>query len=291
MIIVRLQGGLGNQMFQYACAKNLALRLSSGVRFDLSDLLDDEQRTLHTPRYYELGCFRLPQEFATEQDLTRFTRTQKPLKRLLRHQRPCQVLREQAPGYDSRLIEKAGRRMLLIGHWQSEKYFLSSADTVRRDFQLSRPLSNRARTLIDGINDRNSVSVHVRRGDYVSNAAALAHHGVCGEKYYQGALVYARERIRDPLFVFFSDDPEWCRRNFGDMKEALFIEPSYFAAEDMFLMSRCRHHILANSSFSWWGAWLHPDPGKMVIAPRPWLSHAAKEPTDIIPDAWLRMDR
>ena len=291
MIIVKLLGGLGNQMFQYACARNVAIRFGTKVLFDLDALFDEESRNLHAPRYYELGCFSLPQNFASEADLKMFVRQRKFFARLKRHLLPRRVIQERSLQFDSSLAKRARPRTHLSGYWQSEKYFLGVQNQIHEDFKLVRPLSGKAREVADLIKTRATVSLHVRRGDYVDSTAVQAYHGVCGPDYYRNAMDRIASRVKEALFVVFSDDPDWCRRNFSKDGEILVVEPSFLAAEDMFLMSLCNHHIIANSSFSWWGAWLNPDPGKIIIAPRPWISGSAENQPDIYPPGWIVLDR
>jgi hypothetical protein len=291
MIITRLLGGLGNQMFQYACARKLAAQWKTGVCFDLSALLDEELSVLHTPRYYELGCFHFPQKFATEADLERFGRARKFFPRLGRHLRPFRVLQERSLAFESGLMKRAVKQTRLIGYWQSEKYFRGIEKELREDFQLHPFYSEQAAEKAKIIPARETVSVHVRRGDYAGDAKVRDYHGECGVAYYEKAMRRFVSGVQKPVFVIFSDDPDWCRRNLPVLGEYVYMEPSFFPAIDMILMSACAHHIIANSSFSWWGAWLNPNPGKIVIAPKPWNSGTGSGRPDIIPAGWLEMDK
>jgi hypothetical protein len=291
MIVSRLQGGLGNQMFQYACARNLAVRFGTNVVFDLTDLLDERLRLLHTPRDYELGYFKLSQSFAKKENLSPFNAPPRGFARLLRYLRPCPVLREKTLCFDPELIGRARKQTLLIGYWPSEKYFSAIGDILRQDFQLNRALSDQARKTAGIVSRCEAIGVHIRRGDYVENKAAQSFHGTCSPGYYENAMQYIASRVRAPVFLVFSDDADWCRKHFSAVGETIFVEPSGVAAEDMHLISLCRHQIIANSSFSWWGAWLNPDAGKIVIAPRPWISGPSESQPDIYPQGWIVFDR
>lgn len=286
MIIARLNGGLGNQMFQYALARALALKQRTQVLFDLSDLLDPRLRTLHAPRDFALGSFMLPKAFVDQKILNTFKPSRNEWVRLVRFFSPRTILSEKSLAFDPSINNQARRHTLLIGYWQSERYFSNIRETLLRDFELLPPLQNTARTLMRASENRNSVSVHVRRGDYASKPAVTAYHGQCGPAYYESAIRLLFNRVQDPLFVVFSDDVEWCRSNLKFPADTLFMEPGRPPALDMVLMSWCRHHIIANSSFSWWGAWLNPSPDKIVMAPRPWISSSAPVQPDIYPAQW-----
>ena len=289
MIVVRLMGGLGNQMFQYACAKSLAIRFSTDVRVDLSYLLDEELRSQHTPREFELGCFVLSQRLATPSDLAFFNRGKRGFARLIQRLRPRVVLQERTLRYDPDLLAGAKKNTQLIGYWQSEAYFASIRSTLLSDFRLARPLSYRATEMAVNIRATIAVSLHVRRGDYAALPEVTSYHGLCGQTYYRKAIQYMRSKMPDARFFVFSDDPAWCRQNLEGIGGMTIVEPSDSAAEEMHLMSLCRHHIIANSSFSWWGAWLNTNPDKVVIAPKSWISPIGPVQPDIIPPGWLVM--
>ena len=289
MIVVRLMGGLGNQMFQYACANSLAIRFSTDVRVDSSYLLNEELLSQHTPREFELGCFVLSQRSATPADLAFFNRGKSGFARLIQRLRPRVVLQERTLRYDPDLLAGAKKNTQLIGYWQSESYFASIRDTLLSDFRVARPLSYRATEMAVNIRATIAVSLHVRRGDYAALPEVTSYHGLCGQTYYRKAIQYMRSKMPDARFFVFSDDPAWCRQSLEGTREMTIVEPSDSAAEDMYLMSLCRHHIVANSSFSWWGAWLNTNPDKVVIAPKPWISPTAPVQPDIIPPGWLVM--
>jgi hypothetical protein len=289
VIVVRLMGGLGNQMFQYACAKSLALRYKTDVRVDLSYLLDEELRSQHTPREFELGCFVLSQRLATPSDLAFFNRGKRGFARLIQRLRPRVVLQERTLRYDPDLLAGAKKNTQLIGYWQSEAYFASIRSTLLSDFRLARPLSYRATEMAVNIRATIAVSLHVRRGDYATLPEVTSYHGICGQTYYRKAVQYMKSKVPDARFFVFSDDPAWCRQSLEGSGAMTIVEPSDSAAEDMYLMSLCRHHIVTNSSFSWWGAWLNLRSDKVVIAPKLWISPIAPVQPDIIPPDWLVM--
>ena len=179
----------------------------------------------------------------------------------------------------------------LEGYWQSERYFAQVADRVRHDLTLEKPPAGRDAELLAEIAAGNAVSLHVRRGDYVTDPAASATHGVCPLDYYRRAIAFIAERVADPVFFLFSDDPEWTRANLDLGGAATLVDHNGpdRGHEDLRLMSHCDHHIIANSSFSWWGAWLDPRPQKMVVAPRQWFRDASKDTSDLIPESWVQL--
>jgi hypothetical protein len=201
------------------------------------------------------------------------------------------VVRERAFTFQPKVL---GQRppAYLDGYWQSEKYFGDVADVIRKDFTVKRAPSAANAAWLDRIGATVSVSIHVRRGDYVTNADANKFHGTCGIDYYQRAVQMLSSRLGGrPEFFVFSDDPAWVRANLD-----LGSHPHHYVTnndaqtnyEDLRLMSSCRHHIIANSTFSWWGAWLNASPDKVVVAPRRWFRADEMDDRDLVPSGWVR---
>ena len=178
----------------------------------------------------------------------------------------------------------------MLGYWQSEKYFVERSETIRSDFTFRIPLDVCNRELVATLDRANTVSLHIRRGDYANNSKTKATHGLCSLDYYQAAVNYVAERVESPRFFVFSDDIAWAKENLKIKFPCQYIghnqgTNSYI---DMQLMSLCKHHIIANSSFSWWGAWLNPNVSKIVIAPSRWFA----KPTnvhDLFPPGWVML--
>lgn len=296
MIIVKLMGGFGNQMFQYAAGRSLAHRLGTELKLDLSFI-----ETLHegnTQRKYELNWLRIVAEIATSADVSVLlgektvysTLRAKVRKRFgLRWEMP-HLYREPHYHYDA-YFEFLPDNTYLLGFWHSERYFSSIAHLLREEFACREPLTGRNQTIATGIAATESVSVHVRRGDYATDPKIGQFHGLCGLDYYKAAVAAIADRTGTPHFYVFSDDHAW-------VKEHLLLEyPTTFidfnepdkGYEDLRLMSLCRHNIIANSSFSWWGAWLNRNPTKTVIAPRRWFNNSDQDTKDLIPADWLRL--
>lgn len=292
MIIVNLIGGLGNQMFQYATGRALALRT------DVPLLLDTSSFRNYDLRCYELGELSIKARLVTGAELKNFgvrNGSNGLLKRLAKAFRLDQTVvhyDETSFAYDRR-IQQINPPVYLNGYWQSERYFSDIADILRRDFTLKRPFDAANSELAGQINNLGgrAVSLHIRRGDYVSNPNTAQYHGVCSLDYYRNAVSYIAERISDPHFFVFSDDHAWVEENFKleFSVTQVDVNGSDRGVYDMALMKACRHHIIANSSFSWWGAWLNPHPDKIIVAPQCWFSGASHDTSDLIPRSWIRL--
>ena len=288
MVITRLSGGLGNQMFQYAAGKRLATRLGVGYRLDLSLF---ETLQCATPRRYALDVFALDDPIASPEEVRPFLPrrgVRSWLDRLGGRRRT--YYRERHFHFDPAVLELGGD-VCLEGYWQSERYFADIAGLIREAFRFPEPRSGPNLELGRRIRDVVAVSVHVRRGDYVADETTHRWHGVCGIDYYRRAIEHIAERIERAEFFVFSDDPAWAQANLKFPTAVTFVDhnPPERGFEDMRLMSLCRHHIIANSSFSWWAAWLAVNGDKIVVAPRRWFATDELDASDVCPADWLRL--
>jgi len=290
MILTRISGGLGNQMFQYAAGRRLALVRGTGLLLDLSPIDDPRVKT---PRRYELHAYPIRATIASAAELEAIAARRDSLAARIAR-RACGGRRDAATErhfhFDPEVLDLPDGSCLQ-GYWQSERYFADAADDVRRELTLERPAAARNALLLERIESCNAVSVHVRRGDYVTVAQAHATHGLCSLDYYRGAARYLAERVADPVFFAFSDDPDWVRENLRLEGETVVVDHNGPDAgpEDLRLMSRCAHHVIANSTFSWWGAWLDPRPDKVVVAPERWFQDGARDTSDLVPASWIRL--
>lgn len=300
MIIVELEAGFGNQMFQYAAARALAERCHTELKLSLA-YFSRPHGAAWTPRKYGLGVFpEITEAILAEEELTPFlsnalsARIKRKLIQKLHLPASDRMYRHKGAGYTGMPpVFPSACRVYLRGFWQSERYFSDCTDLIRRQFTFSEPDDSRNREMLELLRKtRTAVSVHIRRGDYVSNAGtALKHGGICPADYYERAIeIFSREE-KDPLFVFFSDEPEWVRKNIPRPARAFYVDwnggENFF--RDMQLMTECSHHIIANSSFSWWGAYLGRNPRKKVIAPSGWFSNGKSSDYGIVPDSWQRI--
>jgi hypothetical protein len=293
-VAVKLLGGLGNQMFQYATARALADRTGSSLELDVSEFAS------YTLRRYELDAMRVratvrPAAVAQVQGGISATPLARKARAAWRRLFPqpaagVPVYREKSFAFDPAVLQQRPP-VQLEGYFQSEKYFLDDVDAIRRDFTLAGEPDAANRAVLERMQGTCAVSLHVRRGDYVTNATTAAYHGTCSPGYYRQAVDHIAERC-GPLTLFvFSDDQEWVRANmpFGHPTVHVDCNPPDRGVWDMHLMKHCRHHVVANSSFSWWGAWLNPSADKIVVAPRRWFADPAINTSDLVPAAWVRL--
>jgi hypothetical protein len=292
MIITQIIGGLGNQMFQYATGRAVALKYATSFRLDISGF---EKYKLHQRAEFK-RIFNCTEEIAQEEDMRSVLGWQcSPRIRqfLLRPSMAAFRRREFVvePSFQHWLgIKYILSDSYLSGYWQSEKYFLEVAAQIREDFTFKLPLSSLNAELAEKIQQVNAVSLHVRRGDYVNNPLTTATHGLCSLEYYRTAIKYISEKTQQPHFIVFSDDIEWVKNNLQIDFPLQYVDHNHGAESynDMRLMSLCKHHIIANSSFSWWGAWLNPSADKIVVAPARWFANETNT-QDLIPQNWVRL--
>jgi len=297
MIIVQLMGGLGNQMFQYAAGKALASRRQQALAFDFGYLLNPPAGV--TRRELELAHFPVAVTPAAPGDIARllgapWTRprrsmVRKILDRLERVSQGC-LIEDRGPESFESLVSGQGEAYL-SGFWQSEKVFADISDEIRSDFKIDTLGGVVNDELLRQIEGTDSVGVHVRRGDYASDQATKGHHGLCSVHYYQSACLKIAEILPDATFFVFSDEPEWCKDNLdlGVPLQIVGVGDIRRPIDDLRLMSRCSHNIIANSSFSWWAAWLNSNPEKRVVAPLRWLAQGDPYEAVRIPAGWIRI--
>lgn len=287
MVIVKLIGGLGNQMFQYACARRIAHRHNVSLKIDVSGF---EVYKLHK---YSLKHFNIIEEFAAQDEIARFKEPKGIAPRLLMKLLPYHghtLVRERFFLFDPRLL-KVSKNVYLDGYWQSERYFNDIKDIICNEFTAKHEPDVKNKEMIQNILGINAVSLHIRRGDYVSNLTTNQVHGVCSLEYYQQAVSIISQRVENPIFFVFSDDPEWVKQNLKIAYPIIFVDHNDADKnfEDLRLMSLCKHHIIANSSFSWWGAWLGNNLNKNIVAPKKWFSKEDVNTQDLIPERWIRI--
>lgn len=292
MIIVKLMGGLGNQMFQYAAAKRLAVKRGTTLKLEIS-LYRTEQKGL-TFRHFELDHFNLKYTIAKRNDLFFIVDGEGVKARVKRFIIPnkyrIKMIRENLSKYDESILE-ALDNVYLEGYWQSEKYFKDIEGIIRKEYLFKDPQKGENRKLAHMIASTESVSLHIRRGDYISDIKTNEIHGACDIDYYFRAITEIEKRTANPHFFVFSDDIQWAKDNLMINHPVVFVDHNagHDAFEDMRLISQCMHNIIANSSFSWWGAWLNNNPEKIVVAPAKWNNKKDVDMKDIIPDGWLKI--
>ena len=284
-------GGLGNQMFQYAAGKALAAKHGVDLRLD-TGFLEANPNGAYTKRNLELSVFEMPLKFAQPTDLKSFSSQQSRFKRVLRRWLPSlfkgKYFAERSQGLHKEFFSLPAHTYL-DGFWQNETYFLNVREQLLNDFKPKEAMPTAVERYYARIQTSTAVSLHVRRGDYVSVATAGEFHGLAGLDYYNAAINYLQEKIGEFELFVFSDDIAWCKSNLSQKGKITYVEHSAHALWDMVLMSACNHHIIANSSFSWWGAWLDTKVGSRVIMPRFWFKNASSESLGITAKNWLTL--
>lgn len=294
VVKIKIQAGLGNQMFQYALARRIKEKTDKEVVLDLSYYSPDGVKEGDTPRGYELDKFNINENFKKDFSSTpsKVTFLEKILRRLRKE--------SAFVFYKKYLKPKDGA--YLIGFWQSEKYFKDIKDIIRKEFTLKDRIENRedsdlAKQYLNKIlSSKNSISVNIRRGDYANNIKIRNHHGLLTIEYFMNAIKYITDEkklLKEETYIFvFSDDIEWCEKNLNSLKnfgKLVFVPKEITAADTLCLISKCQYNIIANSSFSWWGAWLNTHKDKIVIAPKKWM-RAKMDTKDICPEGWIRLE-
>lgn len=292
MVITRLIGGLGNQMFQYAAGRALSLERDVPLLLDVSAFSNYQ---LH--QGFELErIFNCKGDIASERVVEEVLGWQYSagVRRVL-SRASMAAFRGNSFALEPHFhywngIKKTSSDCYLAGYWQSEKYFSAVADQIREDFSFKLPMSIDNLEISSEVRKTESVSLHVRRGDYVSNINNVKTYAVCSIDYYKDAINLILSKFERPCFYIFSDDVDWVRNNLKIECQHRYVvnNSSSESFNDMRLMSLCDHHIIANSSFSWWGAWLNADPDKVVIAPKRWFIN--KNLTiDLLPSEWVTL--
>lgn len=284
-VTVRLLGGLGNQMFQYAAGLALAERHGSKLRLDPSYINFEAHRS------YAIDALCIEASAARRRRVPRWIFERDRLDHALVRLRffGAKIEPERTHAYDER-FDQAPANAYLLGYRQTERYLLPVSDLLRERFR-PRRMGIEALAFADRIASASApVAVHVRRGDYVENLSTNHLFGVPGLDYYERAarIVEKRSGAGPLTFFVFSDDIGWCRAQLRLPGETVFVSGETAAHEDLDLMRRCKHNIIANSSFSWWGAWLGETDSSVVVAPKVWFENYTGDTSQQVPERWSR---
>ena len=292
MIIVKLRGGLGNQMFQYAIGRRMAYVLGVKLKLDIFGFANYKLRT------YDLSPFNIQENFASPEEVTALTIrkrgiAERVIRRVLRKppkRAPTYIREKKLFHFDPDILDLSDG-VYLEGSWQNEKYFADIEAIIRQEFTVKIPQAGKDKELAEQIASCESVSLHIRRGDYVSNSHTNQFHGTCDLDYYLRCVDCLTKTVKNPHFFIFSDDPEWAHNNLKLPYPMTIVDHNKADKdyEDLRLMSQCKHHIIVNSTFSWWGAWLSQNSEKIVLAPKRWLKSDDYDPKDLIPDKWTKV--
>lgn len=293
-IVVRIHGGLGNIMFEYALGRYLSIKYGSPLSFDVS-----------LCKTNPLGDYSLALE-AFHIDIEKHLVSSGTLKRFEHYRRrhgrrwflynmlfadADRYVAERYFHFDPTILEKQPP-LYLAGWWQSEKYFKGIRSTLIDDFTVRAPLEGRNKEVADHMRSTNSVSIHIRRLDYVTNAHTRSYHGELSKRYYEEAIARIQTLVPEPTFFVFSDDIPSVKGAFSFPEGTTYIDwNGDLPHEDIRLMSLCKHNIIANSTLGWWGAWLNQNEKKTVIAPAQWFAEGStkNDDRDIVPSEWLRV--
>jgi hypothetical protein len=297
MILVSLYGGLGNQMFQYACGKAVAARLGAELKLDIQHVTDRTPRKEFTFRDYELGVFNVNEQIATSKELNDFVPNLWNANEIVKHYYKLKrillgntLYREKLKFSYNKEIDLLKDNTYLYGYFQTEDYFSNFRNDILNSFSLRNVIDDKNAALVAQMQTESSVSIHIRRGDYENSVFEL----LSLEEYYLKAIETIKKDIESPVFYFFTNDIEWVEKNFNLLninKKIITINTGKQSYMDLILMSNCKHNIIANSSFSWWGAWLNQNANKIVIAPKKWFKTGQYVETtyDLIPKSWLKI--
>jgi hypothetical protein len=290
MVIVKLKGGLGNQLFQYAAGLALSINNGAELKIDISKYqnmaFEDEM-----PRHLGVDDFLITASVATNDEITSLKYPYRFISKLGR-MIDQKILRRYYVDWHPEVLSKLGN-VYLEGYFQTEKYFLSQIDSIIKEFTLKPELYKEIQEIIQLIECQpSSASIHIRRGDYVEDAKTSEYHLICDIDYYQRAIAELKKRVSNLHLFVFSDDVRWVKEHLGLTSKVTFISSEdvccgrFKPSQELVLMSKCQHHIISNSSFSWWGAYLNRFPKKIVLAPNVWSRKTIAQP-NILPDRWV----
>jgi hypothetical protein len=265
MIIIKVKGGLGNQLFQYCMGKCLASKLKTSLKFNILGYEYDKSRQ------FELGNFKIPK---LDTDISPLLDDY------------FEYYRE--PHFNHKDFGLINRNIYFDGYWQCEKYFIDIKDILIRELVLKESSIASVNEKAKEITNAHAVAVHIRRGDYLEENN-ITRFGILPFEYYIKAIGFIKKRISNAQFYFFSDDIDWVKNNLK-LSNNYFLISRYVtqnSIEDFHLMTKCAHHIIANSSFSWWAAWLNQNEQKIVIGPRKWFNSSVPNTKDVLPESWI----
>lgn len=295
MIIVKLYGGLGNQMFQYAIGRYLSLKHSTQLKFDI---YYQKTRTDFNPEDIEdlFRIYNLPVEIASNEDIRKICSLRNSFRiPFISHfiLKTQNYFKEENIMFNPKILSVPDNSYL-DGYWQTEKYIIDIRKQLIKDFTLTEELTGNNMTTAESINrTENSVSIHIRGRDYLNNQATNSTHFVCDFNYYNSCIEYITQRFDNPYYFIFTDDPDWVKDGFPIKYPHTIIQNNQWNKNshiDMHLMSLCKHNIVANSSFSWWAAWLNQNEKKTVLSPAKWYRNDIYNKNDVVPQQWIKIN-
>jgi len=280
LVIVKLKGGMGNQMFQYALGKHLSLKRSCPLRLDLIFMKYDKLKD------YELDKLNISNNKKTHffEEIIYY------MINIFHRLFPFyKYIRQKSRRFNSQILKDATPILYLDGYWQSEKYFEGISEIIREEFKITTKINKQNEEMLKEIQENDSIAIHLRRRDYVSVPQIKEKLGACSMNYYKKGIKLIEKKIENPRYFIFSDDIEWVKQNFTLVENPVFMDINSYEKgyEDLRLMRNCKHFIIANSTFSWWAAWLSENEEKIIIAPKNWIQ--SQSDGDIVPESWIRI--
>lgn len=289
MITVKLIGGQGNQMFQYAYGRKISILKKEKLKLDITFLLSRIPRKDFTFRRYELEVFNIEADLTMLSKIALYFHNYTFIFQIMKNKLSRLLLKESVLNELENYLDLEKKALnvhhdiYLSGLFVDEKSVSSIDEVIRKDFSYKEKLDGSNKIIADNIQKTNSISLHIRRGDLVSLG-----YTICNSNYYQNAIDYMCKNIENPTFFIFSDDSDWVKKHLKIKQKHVIVDKnignkSYI---DMRLIELCKHNIIANSTFSWWGAWLNNNPNKIVIVPK---LYSDNHP-NMIPSNWLRFE-
>lgn len=284
MIIIKLKGGLGNQFFQYAFGKNLSKITGSELKIDISNFKNNK-------RTFLLDKFNTDFKIALEKEIEKFIPKNK-LKRFIK-KKVNNILPFSKKNYYIEKEDNFNKKIFNLnpnsyieGYWQNEKYFYNIKKTLQKELTLKNNNLQHIYKNYKELKENESVSIHIRRGDYLEKKYAEKYINL-NTNYYKQAIKLITKKNKNPYFFIFSDDIDWCKKNLN-IANCFYIDQTLQLKdyEELILMSKCKHNIIANSTFSWWAAWLNKNPNKIIIAPQKWKIN---EKTNLNLKEWIQI--
>ncbi len=293
MVISKIISGLGNQLFQYAVGRQISIEKRVSLKLDITFFESQDLRS------YKLNNYNINADIASSEEVKYFlykynnsllpSKVLRKVEKLLPRTKR-KLFKEEVPWQFEPELFKVSSNIYIDGYWQHYKYFENIDPVIFKELTIKNPYTDFAKSTMNDINNNeSSVSIHIRRGDYITDKQANNLMGVLPLSYYYSAVDMIKQRIVNPTFYIFSDDLDWARNNLKISSSCYYIDggKDYF---DLDLMSNCKHNIIANSSFSWWGAFLNTNINKIVIAPKQWvLSENINKNIELIFPSWIKI--
>lgn len=292
MITVKLQGGLGNQMFQYAFARCLSIK--TGIPFQIDNTELEQGKDFIKERRYALSVFNVDTKIIDLKTHKYFTQEKRsPIITKLKRRLGIFVPKVVSQASDLSTFDPMPHikeDVYFDGYYQEEGYFLKNTNVIKNDFKLKVKLSDEAQSIITNMQSCESVIVQVRRGDYATNVKTQRHFGLAGKEYFDAGLDYIKSKTNKELVLFVvSDDIEWCKNNLNFPFKTNFVSrPEIKDYEEVIIMTNAKHLIISNSTFGWWGAWLNTNVNKIVVAPKEWFKNPALK-AKVVPEQWIKI--